>query len=92
MLSNVPIDPLANTARNMHASSIVTGSTLPVSTCLRSLTNVSVAATTRWIGPLSHSAVSIECASRSPVTPDPATFASSRHRALPPWGTAAEIV
>jgi len=69
-----------------------TGSTLPVSACLRCLTKVSVAAVTRAMGPLSHSAVSIEWARRSPVTPEPATLTSSRHRAMPPWGTSAEIV
>ena len=71
---------------------MVTGSTLPVSACFRSLTKVSVWATTRRMGPLSHWAVSIEWASRSPVTPEPATRASSRQRAMPPWGTSAEIV
>ncbi len=53
----------------MQASSMPTGSTLPVSACMRSLTKVSVSAMTRAIGPLSHIAVSMEWASRSPVTP-----------------------
>jgi hypothetical protein len=36
------------------------------------------------IPPFSHMAVSMQCASRSPVTPLPATFTSSRHRPAPP--------
>ena len=70
----------------------LTDSTLPVSTCWRCLIKVSVRATTRVIGPLSHIAVSIEWASRSPVTPDPATLASSRQSAAPPRGTSSAIV
>ena len=50
-----------------------TGSTLPVRLCFRSLMNVSVIAVTSVIGPLSQSAVSMQWASRSPVTPLPAT-------------------
>ena len=50
-----------------------TGSTLPVRLCLRDLMNVSVIAVTSSIGPLSHIAVSMQWASRSPVTPLPAT-------------------
>ena len=42
--------------------------------------NVSVIAVTVSIGPFSHIAVSMQWASRSPVTPLPATLASSRHR------------
>jgi hypothetical protein len=42
------------------------------------LMNVSVIAVTVAIGPLSHIAVSMQWASKSPVTPLPATFASSR--------------
>ena len=59
-----------------------TGSSLPVRLCLRLLMNVSVMAVTSSICPFSHIAVSILCASRSPVTPLPATLASSRHRAF----------
>ena len=55
-----------------------TFSTLPVRLCIRSLTNVSVIAQTLWIGPLSQMAVSMQCASRSPVTPLPAASTSSR--------------
>ena len=51
-----------------------TGSTLPVSWCSRSFTKVSVSASTLVIGPLSHIAVSMLCASRSPVTPEPASL------------------
>ena len=47
---------------------------------------------TRAMGPVSHSAVSIEWARRSPVTPEPATSTSNRHNAAPPCGTSAEIV
>ena len=54
--------------------------------------NVSVIAVTLAIDPLSHSAVSMQCASRSPVTPDPAAAASSRHNPAPPWGSSAEMV
>ena len=42
--------------------------------------NVSVMALTLSMLPLSQSAVSMQCASRSPVTPLPATFTSSRHK------------
>ena len=38
------------------------------------------------MGPFSHIAVSMLCASRSPVTPLPATPASRRHRPSPPCG------
>ena len=41
--------------------------------------NVSVMALTLSMLPLSQSAVSMQCASRSPVTPLPATFTSRRH-------------
>ena len=58
-----------------------TGSTLPVRWCRRSLTKVSVTPAPLRSAPLSHIAVSMLCASRSPVTPRPATFASSRHSA-----------
>ena len=51
-----------------------TGSTLPVRLCLRSLTKVSVIAVTLSMRPLSQSAVSMQWASRSPVTPLPATL------------------
>ncbi len=55
----------------------------PVSWCTRSLMNVSVIAVTSLIEPLSQMAVSMQWASRSPVTPLPAAAASSRHRAAP---------
>jgi hypothetical protein len=42
--------------------------------------------------PFSHIAVSIQCASRSPVTPLPATAASRRHRPSPPCGNSREMV
>ena len=48
--------------------------TLPVSACLRFFTNVSVIAVRLAIGPLIQSAVSMQWASRSPVTPEPAAF------------------
>ena len=69
-----------------------TCSTLPVRLCLRSLMNVSVIAVTSVIGPLSQSAVSMQWASRSPVTPLPAAATSSRQRPAPPCGRSAEIV
>ena len=43
-VSNVPSEPFVNTARNMQASSMPTGCTLPVSACFRCLTKVSVLA------------------------------------------------
>jgi hypothetical protein len=73
-------DPLANRPKKMHASSIPTFSTLPVSVCGRSLTNVSVMQLTVSSGPLSQMAVSMQWASRSPDTPAPAALMSSRHR------------
>ncbi len=85
-------EPLAKRQRNAQASSIPTGSTLPDSVCFRSLMNVSVIAVTLLIGPLSHRAVSMQWASRSPVTPLPAALASIRHRPAPPCGRSAEIV
>ena len=72
--------------------SMPTGCTFPLRACTRSFTNVRVLATTRAMGPLIHIAVSIECASKSPVTPDPASLISSRQVASPPWGTFSEIV
>ncbi len=69
-----------------------TGSTLPVSACMRSFTKVSVIAQTELMGPLCHMAVSIQWASRSPVTPEPAALTSRRQVAMPPCGTFAEIV
>ena len=42
--------------------------------------------------PLIHSAVSRQCASKSPVTPEPAASTSSRQVAWPPWGTSGDIV
>ena len=69
-----------------------TGSTLPVSWCSRSFTKVSVSAITLVIGPFSHIAVSMLCASRSPVTPEPAALTSSRHSAAPPCGTSSAMV
>ena len=69
-----------------------TGCTLPVAVCVRSLMNVSVIAVTFVIEPFSHSAVSMQCASKSPVTPLPAAAASSRHNPAPPCGRSAEIV
>ena len=57
-----------------------TFSTLPVRLCFRSLTNVSVMALTLSMRPLSQIAVSMQWASRSPVTPLPAAATSSRHR------------
>ena len=54
--------------------------------------NVSVIPLTSAIAPFSHIAVSMQCASRSPVTPLPATAASSRHSPAPPCGKAALIV
>ena len=59
---------------------------------LRSLMNVSVMAVTDVIGPLCHRAVSMQWASRSPVTPEPAALTSSRHVPMPPCGSSAEIV
>ena len=50
------------------------------------LMKVSVIAETRSMPPLSQSAVSMQCARRSPVTPLPATLTSSRHSAAPPCG------
>ena len=58
-----------------------TFSTLPVRLCLRSLMNVSVMAVTLSMPPLSQIAVSMQWASRSPVTPLPAAATSSRHSA-----------
>jgi hypothetical protein len=52
----------------------------------RSLTKVSVMALTESMPPLSQRAVSMQWASRSPVTPLPAALTSRRHRASPPWG------
>ena len=69
-----------------------TFSTFPVRLCLRSLMKVSVIAETRSMPPLSQSAVSMQCASRSPVTPLPATLTSSRQSAAPPCGRSLEIV
>ena len=83
---------MAKRQRNAQASSMPTVSTLPVRVCLRSLMNVSVIAVTLLIGPLSQRAVSMQWASRSPVTPLPAAVASSRHRPAPPCGRSAEIV
>ena len=54
--------------------------------------NVSVIAETSVIEPFSQSAVSMQWASRSPVTPLPATFTSRRHSPSPPWGRSLEIV
>ena len=64
-----------------------TGSTRPLTLCLRSLMKVSVIAVTSAIGPFSHIAVSMQCASRSPVTPLPATATSRRHKPSPPCGS-----
>ncbi len=69
-----------------------TFSTLPVRLCLRSLTNVSVMAQTLVMGPLSQMAVSMQWASRSPVTPLPEADTSSRHSPSPPCGRSALIV
>ena len=74
------------------ASSIVTGSTLPVSVCFRSFTNVSVMALTETMSPLIQRAVSMQWARRSPVTPEPAAAASRRQRPAPPCGSSSEIV
>ena len=38
------------------------------------------------------SQISMQCASKSPVTPDPAAFTSSRQRPAPPWGRSALMV
>ena len=57
-----------------------------------SLTEVDRPAETLLIAPLSQSAVSMQWASRSPVTPDPAAAESSRQSPAPPWGRSAEIV
>ena len=85
--------PPAKRARKAQASSISTVLRVPGSSCSsRSLTNVSVVAATLVIGPASHIAVSMECASRSPVTPLPDTLLSSRHRVLPPCGTSGLMV
>ena len=64
-----------------------TFSTLPETACLRLFTNVSVIAETRLIEPLIQIAVSMQCARRSPVTPEPAAFTSSRQVPAPPCGT-----
>src|SRR3982751_141434 len=69
-----------------------TGSTFPVRLCFRSLTNVSVVALTVVTDPFSQMAVSMQWASRSPVTPDPAAATSSRQRAVPPRGRAGLVV
>ncbi len=69
-----------------------TFSTLPVSWCLRSLIKVSVMALRLLMPPLSHMAVSMQWARRSPETPLPAALTSRRHRAVPPWGKSAEMV
>ena len=84
--------PLLNLARKRLASSMVTFSILPVRVCLRSLMNVSVVAVTLSMVPLSHMAVSMQWASKSPVTPLPATLASKRQRPAPPWGRSLEMV
>ena len=79
----------------MHsaASSISTFATVAGSSCrLRSLMNVSVSADSSTIGPLSIMAMSSVCASRSPVTPLPASFASRRQNVLPPSGASALMV
>jgi len=69
-----------------------TFSTLPVRLCLRSLTNVSVIALTVATPPLSQIAVSMQWASKSPVTPLPAAATSSRQRPVPPCGNSGLIV
>ena len=79
-------------AQEAQASSMPTGSTLPVKLCLRSLINVSVIADTELIEPFSQRAVSMQWANRSPVTPEPAAATSSRQRPVPPCGKSAEIV
>jgi len=56
------------------------------------LMKVSVTADTSVMLPFSHIAVSMQCASRSPVTPLPATDASRRHNPSPPCGRSREIV
>ncbi len=75
-----------------QASSMPTFSTLPVSLCLRSLTKVSVMALIVSRPPFSQRAVSMQWASRSPVTPLPAAATSSRHSAAPPCGSSGLIV
>ena len=79
----VASEPLSNWPRKAQASSMPTFSTLPVRLCLRSLTNVSVIALTLSMPPLSQRAVSMQWASRSPVTPLPAAATSSRQRPVP---------
>ena len=73
-LRKLASEPLSKRARKRHASSMPTFSTLPVRLCLRSLMKVSVIAVTLSMPPLSHMAVSMQWASRSPVTPLPATL------------------
>ena len=53
---------------------------------------VSVIAVTLLMPPLSQTAVSMQWARRSPVTPLPAAATSSRHRPCPPCGRSALIV
>jgi hypothetical protein len=66
--------------------------TLPVRLCLRSLMKVSVMALTSLMPPLSQSAVSMQWASRSPVTPEPAALTSRRQRPAPPCGRSGLMV
>ena len=58
--SKSPSEPLSNRHRNAQASSIPTGSTLPVRLCLRSLMKVSVMAQTEVIEPFNQRAVSMQ--------------------------------
>ena len=53
---------------------------------------VSVIAVSEAMAPLIQIAVSMQWASRSPVTPEPAASTSSRQVPAPPCGTSGEIV